>query len=102
MSTDFQNSLTGRLSGKFATNSYLNIPPHLICVVVSLHYLVKYVCSKNRHAQEIIEANFHVRLSHSEKNLKYLSGKNIHSLTLLLSAGRAVSMDIYPPVNATL
>jgi len=27
MLTDFQN--TGRLSGKFATKSYLNIPPHL-------------------------------------------------------------------------
>ena len=29
MLTDFQNSFTGWLSGKFATNSYLNIPPHL-------------------------------------------------------------------------
>ena len=29
MLTDFQNSFTGRLMGKFATNSYLNIPPHL-------------------------------------------------------------------------
>jgi len=33
MLTDFQNSFTGRLIGKFATNSYLihihNIPPHL-------------------------------------------------------------------------
>ena len=29
MLTDFQNSFTGRLNGKFATNSYLNIPPHL-------------------------------------------------------------------------
>jgi len=27
--TDFQNSFTGRLTGKFATNIYLNIPPHL-------------------------------------------------------------------------
>ena len=26
MLTDFQNSFTDRLSGKFATNSYLNIP----------------------------------------------------------------------------
>jgi len=25
----FQNSFTGRLTGKFATNPYLNIPPHL-------------------------------------------------------------------------
>jgi len=29
MLTDFQNSFTSRLTGKFATNSYLNIPPHL-------------------------------------------------------------------------
>ena len=29
MLTDFQNSFTGRLNGKFATKSYLNIPPHL-------------------------------------------------------------------------
>ena len=29
MLTDFQNSFAGRLIGKFATNLYLNIPPHL-------------------------------------------------------------------------
>ena len=29
MLTDFKNSFTDRLTGKFATNSYLNIPPHL-------------------------------------------------------------------------
>ena len=29
MLTDFQNFVTDRLTGKFATNSYLNIPPHL-------------------------------------------------------------------------
>jgi len=29
MLTDFQNSFTDRLTGKFATNTYLNIPPHL-------------------------------------------------------------------------
>ena len=29
MLTDFQNSFTGRLTGKFETKSYLNIPPHL-------------------------------------------------------------------------
>ena len=29
MLTDFQNSFTDRLSIKFATNLYLNIPPHL-------------------------------------------------------------------------
>jgi len=42
MLTDFQNSFTGRLTGKFATNSYLNIPPRL----KSLHYLVKYEYQK--------------------------------------------------------
>jgi len=31
--TDFQNSFTGRLSGKFATNSHLNIAPHLNYIV---------------------------------------------------------------------
>jgi len=41
MLTDFHNSVDGRLSGKFATNTYLNIPPHLKyvatlqCVVIS-------------------------------------------------------------------
>ena len=29
MLTDFQNSFSGRSTGKFATNSYLNISPHL-------------------------------------------------------------------------
>ena len=29
MLTDFQNSFSDRLTGKFAINSYLNIPPHL-------------------------------------------------------------------------
>ena len=29
MLTDFRNSFTGRLTGKFATNTYLNIPPRL-------------------------------------------------------------------------
>ena len=55
--------LTG-LNGKFATSSYLNIPPHFN---MSLHYLVKYLCSKNRNAQEVIEANYRIRLSHSKK-----------------------------------
>jgi len=29
MLTNFQNSFTGGLNGKFATNSYLNISPQL-------------------------------------------------------------------------
>ena len=41
MSTDFQNSFTDRLRHKFATNSYLNIPPHAKYVA---NYLVKYEC----------------------------------------------------------
>jgi len=32
MLTDFQNSFTVRLIGKFATHLYLNIQPHLNCV----------------------------------------------------------------------
>ena len=50
---------------------------------MSLHYLVKYVCSKNRHAQEVIEANCHVSLSHSKTVLKYFCGKQtlFNSLT---------------------
>jgi len=79
MLTDFQNSFTVRLSGKFATNLYLNIPPHINCVA-TVHYLLKYLCSKNRHPQEVIEANDHVRLSHSKTVLKYLSGKMLYYL----------------------
>ena len=67
MLADFQNSYTGRLSGKFSTKSYLNIPPHLKYVVT---LLVKYRCSKNRHAQRAIEANCHLRLSHSKNSCK--------------------------------
>jgi len=59
MLTDFQNSFTGTLTGKFATNSYLNIPPHLKCVATLLCEISMF---KNRNAQEVIEANCHVRL----------------------------------------
>ena len=65
MLTDFQNSFTGRLTGKFETNSCLNIHHTLN---VSLHYLVKYLCSKNRNAQGVIEANCHVRLRPLKKS----------------------------------
>ena len=72
MLTDFQNSFIVRLSGKFATNSYLNIPPYL-------SYVATLPCEismfKNRHVLEVIEANCHVRLGHSKTVLKYLSGK---------------------------
>jgi len=50
MLTDFQNSFTGRLVGKFATNSYLNIPPHV-------KYVATLPCemwiSENWHQSEI-------------------------------------------------
>jgi len=42
---------------------------------MSLHYFVKYLCAKNRHAQEVIDSNCCVRLSHTKTVLKYLSGK---------------------------
>ena len=42
MLTDFQNSFTGRLTGKFATNSYLNIPPHLKSVATLLWWSLKW------------------------------------------------------------
>ena len=43
MLTDFQNSFTVRLIGKFATNGIL-ISHHTFNM--SLHYLVKYECQK--------------------------------------------------------
>jgi len=63
MSTDFQNSFADGLGGKFATNLFLNFPPHL-------KYVARLPCEifvfKNSHAQEAIEANRHVRHSHSK------------------------------------
>ena len=44
---------------------------------MSLHYLVKYLCSKNRNAEEVIEAFYRVRLSHSKNSLKISVWKNI-------------------------
>jgi len=44
-----------------------------------LHYLVKYLCSKNRNAQEVIEENSHLRLSHSKNCFKIFVWVNIHS-----------------------
>jgi len=43
--TDFLNVFPDTLTGKFATNSYLNIPPYLN---MSLHYPVKYKCQKTK------------------------------------------------------
>ena len=59
MLTDFQNSFTGRLTGKYATNSYLNIPPHLKHVAILPCEISMF---KNRNAREVIEANCYVRL----------------------------------------
>jgi len=74
MLTDFQNSFTGRLTGTFATNSYLNIPPHLKRVATLLCEICMF--KTNRNSQEVIEANCHVRLRPLKKTvLKYLSGK---------------------------
>jgi len=77
MLTDFRNFFAGRLGGKFAANSYLNIPPHLKYVAT---LPCEYLCSKCRNAQQVIEANCHVRVSHSKLFLKYLSGKIFKTL----------------------
>jgi len=44
-------------------------------LVTFFNYLVKCLCSKYRHAQEVIEANCHIRLSYSKTVLSYSSGK---------------------------
>jgi len=46
---------------------YLNIPPHLNYVAT---LPCEISCSKNRHPQEVIEANDRVRLSHSKNSFK--------------------------------
>ena len=46
------------------------IPPRLSH---SLHYLVKYLCSKHRHAQGVSAAKCRVRLRHSKTVSKYMS-----------------------------
>jgi len=63
MLTDFQNSFTGRLSGKFAINWYLNIPLHLKRVA-TLPCEISML--KNDRAPEETEAHSHVRFSHSK------------------------------------
>ena len=53
MLTDFQNSFTGRLTGKFATKSYLNIPPRLkyvatlpceIWISYNMNIILRWLC----------------------------------------------------------
>jgi len=72
MLTDFYSSFTVRLSGKFSTTLFLNIPP-------DLKYVATLPCeisiSKSRSAQAVIEVNCRVTLSHSKTILQYLSGK---------------------------
>ena len=67
MLTDFLNSFTDRLSGKFATHLYLNIPPYLKYVLTLPREISMF---KNRSVQEVIEANCHVRLSLSKNCFK--------------------------------
>jgi len=50
MLADFQNSFTGRLSGKFATNIYLNIPSRFNYVATlsrEIFMFKKSPCSRN-------------------------------------------------------
>jgi len=74
---DFLNYLTGRLNGKFATYSYLNIPPHL-------KYVATLPCEisilKNNTAQAVIEVNCHLTLSHLKNHFTIFVWKNIHPL----------------------
>jgi len=51
---------------------------------MSLHYLVKYLCSINDRAPEEIGANCHVRLSHSKSLIKYLSSKIVNKIVKLI------------------
>jgi len=55
MLTDFRNSFTGRLIGKFATNSYLNIRPHHK-YVTTLPYDIR-MSEKKRQSDKCIVTN---------------------------------------------
>jgi len=57
---DFQKSFTGRLVIKYAVKFLKDL-----ILNVLLHYLKKYMCSRNRRAQELSEANCHTRHSHT-------------------------------------
>ena len=73
MLTDFQNSFTGRLTGKFATNSYLNIPSHLKRVATlpcKISMFKKSQCSRS------IRIKLPCKTLPTQKTvLRYLSGK---------------------------
>ena len=77
MLTDFQNSFTGRLTSKFATNSYLNIPPHLKRVATlpcKISMFKKSQCSRSNLSK------LPCKTSPTQKTvLKYLSGKIVLS-----------------------
>ena len=62
MFTDFQNSVTFRLSSKFAVKSYIKIQPRLENHVATLHCEISML--KNRHAQGVSAAKCRVRLRH--------------------------------------
>jgi len=48
----FSNFLIGLFCGTFVINCILNIPPHLKCVIASLHYFVKYKFQKNHYCNQ--------------------------------------------------
>ena len=60
----FKKKFTVRIDSKFAIKLYLKIPPYHNHAV---HYLVKYLCSKNRRAQEVSAAKCLVDLA-TQKN----------------------------------
>jgi len=64
MLTDFQNSFTDGLIGKFAINSLLNIPSNLKCIATIPCEISVF---KNCHAQGLSAVNCDVSLSHSKK-----------------------------------
>jgi len=67
MLTDFQHPFTDGFTSKYATKSSLTIPPHLKHVA-TLPCEISF--SKNCGAQELSEASYHARLSHSKQLLK--------------------------------
>ena len=71
MFTDFQNYFTVRLSKNLQLSHIKNFHH---AIVMLRHYLVKYICSRNRHAQGVSAAKCRVRLSHLKTASKYLSG----------------------------
>ena len=77
MLTCFQNSFIVRLSGKLVMKSYLNVPLHLKHVAT---LLCEIPMLKNCHAEEIIEANCHVRLKHSKNCFIVIYVVNKHYL----------------------